>query len=105
MEEMFQRPLNLQKKTPHERSPFTIQEYKNDKCRQYSFARCFSTYVKLGSVKLREKRKLRVFKNSVLSIIFCFIMDEVTGDWQEVHNEELQNLHSSPYIIRVSNQG
>jgi hypothetical protein len=44
---------------------------------------------------------LRVFKNSVLRIIFSFIMDDVTGDWQEVHNEELQNLHSSPYIIGV----
>ena len=28
-------------------------------------------------------------------------MDEVTGDRQEVHNEELHILHSPPYIIRV----
>ena len=61
----------------------------------------FSTEVKLGPVKLREKHKLRVFKNSVLRITFWFIMDAATGDWHEVHNEELQNLHSSPYIIRV----
>jgi hypothetical protein len=37
----------------------------------------------------------------VLRIIFWLIVDEVTGDGNEVHNEELQNLHSSPYIIRV----
>ena len=36
--------------------------------------------MKLGSVKLREKCELRLFKNSVLRIIFWFIVDEVTGD-------------------------
>jgi hypothetical protein len=25
----------------------------------------------------------------------------VTGDWRELHNEELHNLYSSPSIIRV----
>jgi hypothetical protein len=25
----------------------------------------------------------------------------VTGDWRELHNEELHNLYSSPYIIRM----
>jgi len=27
--------------------------------------------------------------------------DEVTGEWRRLHNEELNNLHSSPNIVRV----
>jgi hypothetical protein len=27
--------------------------------------------------------------------------DEVTGGWRKLHNEELQNLYSSPGIIRM----
>jgi hypothetical protein len=27
--------------------------------------------------------------------------DEVTGEWGRLHNEELNDLHSSPNIIRV----
>jgi hypothetical protein len=25
----------------------------------------------------------------------------VTGDWRQLHNKELHNLHSSPSIIRI----
>jgi hypothetical protein len=35
----------------------------------------------------------------VLRRIFGPKRDEVTGDWRELHNEELHNLHSSPSII------
>jgi hypothetical protein len=28
-------------------------------------------------------------------------MDELTGDWRQLHDEELHNLYSSPNIIRV----
>jgi hypothetical protein len=27
--------------------------------------------------------------------------DEVAGEWRELHNEELNNLHSSPNTVRV----
>jgi len=50
---------------------------------------------------LREERKLRVFKNMVLSRIFGLRRDEVTGDWRRLRNEELNDLYCSPSIVRV----
>jgi hypothetical protein len=49
---------------------------------------------------LREERKLRVFEK-VLRRIFGPRRDEVTGDWRRLHNEELNDLYSSPNIVRV----
>ena len=28
-------------------------------------------------------------------------MDKVTGEWRKLHNEELNDLYSSPSIVRV----
>ena len=53
------------------------------------------------SLILREERKLRVFENMVLSRIFGPRRDEVTGEWRTLHNEELNDLYSSPNIVRV----
>ena len=50
---------------------------------------------------MREKRKLRVFENMVLRRIFGPRRDEVTGEWRRLHNEELNDLYSSPNIVRV----
>jgi len=44
---------------------------------------------------------LRVFVNRVLSIIFGPRMAEVTGERRKLHNEELNDLYSSPNIVRV----
>jgi hypothetical protein len=41
-----------------------------------------------------------VFENRVLRRIFGPTRDEVTGEWRKLHNRELQNLYSSPDIIR-----
>jgi len=50
---------------------------------------------------LREERKLRVFENMVLRRIFGPRGDEVTGEWRRLRNEELNDLYSSPNIMRV----
>ena len=44
---------------------------------------------------------MRVFENMVLRRIFGPRMDEVTGEWRRLHNEELNDLYSSPNIVRV----
>jgi len=53
------------------------------------------------SLILREERKLWVFENMVLRRIFGPRRAEVTGEWRRLHNEELNDLYSSPNIVRV----
>jgi hypothetical protein len=50
---------------------------------------------------LREERRLRVFENRVLRRVFESKRDEVTGEWRKLHNEELNDLYTSPNIVRV----
>jgi len=58
--------------------------------------------VKFGrSLTLREEQRLRVFENRVLRRVFGLKMEEVTGDWRKLHNEELNVLYPSPNIIWV----
>jgi hypothetical protein len=53
------------------------------------------------SLTLREEQRLRVFENRVLRRVFGPKRDEATGEWRRLHNEELNDLYSSPKIIRV----
>jgi hypothetical protein len=48
------------------------------------------------SLTLREEHRLRVLRR-----IFGPKREEVTGEWRRLHNEELNDLYSSPNIIRV----
>ena len=42
-----------------------------------------------------------MFENRVLRRIFGPRRDEVIREWRKVHNEELNELYSSPNIFRV----
>jgi len=53
------------------------------------------------SLILREEKKLRVLENMVLRRIFGPRKDEVTGECRRLHNEKLNDLYSSPNIVRV----
>jgi hypothetical protein len=60
--------------------------------------------VRLGetwSLTLKEELRLRVFENRVLRRLFGPKRDEVTREWRKLHNEELNDLYSSPNIFRV----
>ena len=42
-----------------------------------------------------------MFESRVLRSIFGPKRDEVTGEWIKLHNEVLNDLYSSPNIVRV----
>ena len=42
-----------------------------------------------------------MFENRVFMRIFGPKRDEVTGEWGKLHNEELNDLYSSPNVIRT----
>ena len=52
------------------------------------------------SLVLREEHRLRGFENRALRI-FGPKRDEVTSEWRKLHNEELNDLYSSPNTAQV----
>jgi len=44
---------------------------------------------------------MRVSENMMLRRIYRPKRDEVTGMWRELHNEELNDLYSSPSVVRA----
>ena len=50
---------------------------------------------------MREEHRLRVFEYRVLRRIFGPRRDGVRGEWRKLYNEELNDLYSSPNIVRV----
>jgi hypothetical protein len=53
------------------------------------------------SLTLSEEQRLRVYENRVLMRLFGPKRNEGEGEWRRLHNEELNDLYSSPNIIRV----
>jgi hypothetical protein len=53
------------------------------------------------SLTLRVGCRLKVFEKRVLRRIFGPKKDEITREWKKLHTEELNDLYSSPNIIRV----
>ena len=52
------------------------------------------------SLTLREECRLRLFENRAFRI-FVHKRDEVTKEWRKLHNEELNDMYSSPNIMKV----
>ena len=53
------------------------------------------------SLIMREKHRLRVPENRMLRRVFGPKRDEVTRERRKLHNKELDDLCSSPNIVRV----
>jgi hypothetical protein len=53
------------------------------------------------SLILRDEHRLKVFHNRLLRRIFGVKRDEVTNQCRGLHNEELNDLYTSPTIVRV----
>jgi hypothetical protein len=53
------------------------------------------------SLTMSEECRLRVFENRVLRRIFGPKRDKVAGEGRKLHNEELNDLYTSPSIFRV----
>jgi hypothetical protein len=79
---------------------FPTQKYKDQDIQNYKFACCFSG-CETWSLTLKEEHKLKVSENRVLRKIFGPKRDKVTGEWGRLHNEELNDLYTSPNIVRV----
>ena len=54
----------------------------------------------IWSLALRKEHRLRVFENRMLRKMLGPEIDEVPREWRRLHNEELNDLYSSPNIIR-----
>jgi len=53
------------------------------------------------SLTLGEEHRLRVFENRLLRRVFGPKRDKATGEWRKLHNEELSDLYTLPYIVWV----
>jgi hypothetical protein len=52
------------------------------------------------SLILREEQRLKVFHNRLLRGVYLLTRDELSNRWRRLHNEELHDLFSLPWIVR-----
>ena len=50
---------------------------------------------------MREEHRLNVFENRMLRRTFSPKRDEVIGEWRKLNNVRLNDLYSSPNIVRM----
>jgi hypothetical protein len=50
---------------------------------------------------INEKSQIAVFENRVLERTFGPKVEEISGGWRKMHNEELQNFYSSPSVLTM----
>jgi len=53
------------------------------------------------SLILREEHLMRVSANRVMRKMCGPMRDEITGEWRRLYTEELNDMYSSPDIVRV----
>jgi hypothetical protein len=56
------------------------------------------------SLAVKEEHRVKVYENRVLRRIFGLKRDELRGECRELHNEELNNLYSSPNIRQIKSR-
>ena len=78
-----------------------IQKYKDYKIYRIIILPYLLHGCETWSLTMREESKLRVFENRVLKRIFGPKRKEVTGERRKLHNVELNDLCSSPDIVRM----
>jgi hypothetical protein len=77
-----------------------IQKFKDQDIEKYNFAVILYGF-EAWSLTLREERRLKVFENRVLRRVFGPKRDEVTREWKELHNEELNDIKALHNYVRV----
>ena len=69
---------------------------------QNSNLACCFVWVRNFVARIEGDTKLRAFENGVLRRVFGPKMDEVKWEWRKLHNEELNDLYSSPSIVLMT---
>jgi hypothetical protein len=77
-----------------------IKKHKIHNIRNYNFACGFVWVCNLAS-DIKGKTKTNGIRDRMWGEILRPKEGEIIGGWRKMYNEELQNLYSSPYVIRI----